>query len=115
MKQEFLVQVPTAQYEFVQVKAESPQEAKELRDSILEAWKEPTKTEGLDSLGMLRLTHKYLVTNKLELEDIESLGTSTIYSQRDVITLIKKVFAKIARDGNEGSRADSINRIIQRD
>ena len=112
---EFTVHIPTAQYEFVEVKAKSPEEAKQLRDEVIEAFQEAKNTpnSGLDKISMLRLLHKYIGTNALQMEDIENLGTEKIYSQKDVVNLIKNVLAKFARDSEEGSRADNINRIIK--
>ena len=109
---EYIVHIPTAQYEFVEVKAKSAEEAKQLRDEVLEAFQEPKNTpnSGLDKITMLRLLHKYLTTNMLELEDIEGLGADKIYSQKDVLGLIKNVLAKITRDEG-GSRAESSHRM----
>lgn len=105
---EYLVHIPTAQYEFVEVKANSAEQAKELRDEIIEAFQESktSPTSGLDKVSMLRLIHKYMVSNSLEMEDIESLGTDKIYSQKDVVSLIRNVFAKVNRDAG-GERAES--------
>lgn len=100
---EYLVHVPTNSYEFVEVKANSAEQAKELRDEIIEAFQESktTPTSGLDKVSMLRLIHKYLVTNSLEMEDVESLGTDKLYSQKDVVGLIRNVFAKISRESGD--------------
>lgn len=94
---EYLVHIPTNSYEFVEVKAVSAEEAKKLRDEVLEEWKE-NNTTGLDKISMLRLMHKYITTNALQMEDLENLGKEKIYSQQDVLNLIKNVFAKINRE-----------------
>ena len=95
---EYLVHISTNSFEFVEVKATSPEEAKEVRDSVIAAFLEPKTTPNLQPIPFLRLLHKYMVENRLEMEDVESLGTDKLYSQKDVVNLIKNVFAKIARD-----------------
>lgn len=108
MKTPYKVHLAIGQYEFVEVDAISAENAKELYDEVKTAFQEPQNTPNLQPIPFLRLLHKYMVQNKLEMEDVESLGTDKIYSQKDVVGLIKNVFAKISRDGG----SDRINKEI---
>lgn len=111
---EYLVHIPTNQYEFVEVKAKSAEEAKELRDEVLNAFQEAKNTpnSGLKSTDLLRLGHKLFSEQGLIMEELDSLGTEKIYSQKDFINFCKNIVAKFKRDGEQGTRAESSHRII---
>jgi hypothetical protein len=102
----FTIRIPTAQYAYLE--AEFTGEAEEAiaeHNRLLELYNASQKaqnTPNLQPIPFLRLLHKYMVENRLEMEDVESLGTDKLYSQKDVVNLIKNVFAKITREANGG-------------
>jgi hypothetical protein len=99
-KGEYLVHIPTSAYEFVEVKVNSPEEAKEVRDSVIAAFLEPktTPNSGLKPVDLLRLLYKRLCNQGLQIEETESLGTDKIYSQKDVHKIIESLVAKAKRE-----------------
>ena len=106
------IRIPLDQYAYINVMFEgTPEETLKEYRRLIKLSKTPVEPEidvssNLKPVEMLRLLHKYLVTNRLELEDIESLGTDKIYSQKDVVGLIKNVLAKVSRDAG----SDRINK-----
>lgn len=103
-----VIRVPLDQYAYIETDFQgTSEEAITEYRRLVEVFKSPVEAKiGLKSIDMLRLVHKYLVTQKLELEDVESLGTLQTYSQRDIIGLLKNVMSKISRE-EAGTRADS--------
>lgn len=98
---ETIIRLPLEQYSYIEFPFEgTPEEAIQEYRRVSEYYKNPSTSlkMGLDKVSMLRLVHKYMVSNSLEMEDVDCLGTNIIYSQRDVVNLIKNVFAKISRD-----------------
>lgn len=109
------IRIPTTQYGYINLVVEQEEKDNQINfseyvidihnravDLYKESLNTPENSPNLQPIPFLRLLHKYMVQNRLELEDIESLGTDKLYSQKDVVNLIKNVFAKIKRDADGG-------------
>lgn len=107
---EYLVHIPTSSFEFVEVKASSPEEAKELRDEVMEAFQEAKNTpqSGLNKIDLLRLLYKPLCGGGITEDELDTLGTNKDYSQRDILNIIKNLIAKSKRDNGD----DRLNKEI---
>lgn len=104
----YTLRIPMAdQYSYTEITCDSLEEYYQAKENYL-SFKEikQSSTSNLQPVPFLRILHKYLVQNRLELDDIESLGTDKLYSQKDVVNLIKNVFAKISREAG----SDRINK-----
>lgn len=97
------IRIPTQQYAYISyflenVELEEVIEEHNRAIQLYNASISPKNSSNLQPIPFLRLLHRYMVENRLEIEDVESLGTDKLYSQKDVVNLIKNVFAKISRD-----------------
>lgn len=109
MKKEYVVRVATGQYEFVEVKAESPEQARKEYIAIINAWKEPLvepentpkSNLNLQPVPFLRLLYKVLCNGGLIQEEIDSLGTEKIYSQKDILKIQQSLVNKAKRESQE--------------
>ena len=108
---EYTVHIPTAQYEFVEVKASSPEEARQLRDDVMSAFTEPKNTlkSGLVLKDLQKLLYKRLCNQGLQIEEVDILGTEKIYSQKDIHKILESLIAKAKRESGE-LRENNINR-----
>ena len=52
-------------------------------------------TEGLDKKNLMRVMDKYLIENSIEMEDVERMGITPIYSQKDLFNIIRMSLARI--------------------
>lgn len=106
----YTLRIPMSdQYSYTEITCDNIDDYNQAKENYL-SFKEIEKksTSNLQAIPFLRLLHKYMVTNKLEMEDVESLGTDKLYSQKDVVGLIKNVFAKISREAG----SDRINKEV---
>lgn len=100
----YTLRIPMSdQYSYTEITCDNIDDYNQAKENYL-SFKEikQNNTSNLQPIPFLRLLHKYMVENRLEMQDIESLGTDKLYSQKDVVNLIKNVFAKISREANGG-------------
>ncbi len=110
MKTPYKVHLAIGQFEFVEVDAISAENAKELYDEVKTAFQEPknTPTSGLNLKDLQRLLYKRLCNQGLQLEEVESLGTDKVYSQKDIHKILESLLAKAKREAGE----DRINKEV---
>ena len=108
------IRIPTTQYGYINLFLEGTDadEAIRIHNESIELYKDsletPTKTSSLTPITFLRLLYKPICNQGLQFEEIESLGTEKIYSQKDVLKIIQSLINKSKRVVS-GMRADSKN------
>lgn len=93
------LRIPLQQYSYIEYDFEgTPEQAIREVEEKIALFNNPISKDNLEWIPFLRLLHRYMTTESLQMEDVDSLGTQKIYSQRDVVDMIRKVFDKIKRD-----------------
>ena len=101
---EITLRIPIEQYSFMEYKfIGTPDEALHEYRRIVALSKAPVTPEnglnsGLKPLELLRLLYKPLCNQGLQFEEIESLGTEKIYSQKDVLKIVQSLINKSKRE-----------------
>lgn len=94
MNEKYKVHVAVGQFEFVETECTSAEEAKLAYDEIRRSFSD---NYGMDKKNLCRVMDKYLTENVIELPDVEAMGNTPVYSQRDMFNCIKMSLARIKR------------------
>tara|TARA_R110000868_G_scaffold310607_1_gene571743 strand:+ start:216 stop:539 length:324 start_codon:yes stop_codon:yes gene_type:complete len=103
------IRIPLDQYAYINVKFEgTPDETLEEYRRLIALSKAPVSPENATPKDFKRIIDTYLKSNSIVMEDYDLLGRDKIFSQQDVVNIIKNALTRITEP--EGKRADNINR-----
>lgn len=108
----YTLRIPTIQFGYIEAHlgTGTPEEAIEEHNRLIELYNSPKNTpnSGLNLKDLQRLLYKRLCNEMLQLEEVESLGTDKVYSQKDIHKILESLLAKARREAGE----DRINKEV---
>lgn len=104
------LRVPLAQYSYIEYDFEgTPEEAIDEVNTITKLYEiKQSDAPGLSEKDFRQVVDKYLMTEALNMEDIDNLNKA----QKYWLDVTKRAMARIKSKEDTGYRADNINRII---
>jgi len=106
------IRIPTTQYGYISFFPEglSPEGIIKAHNELVKAYKDslktpsvepdlpPTSSLNLKPTDLLKLLYKPLCGGGLTMEEVDSLGTEKIYSQKDVLKIVQSLINKSKRE-----------------